>query len=58
MYSEKDAIHYPSDVIQSVCDVVNRMRVMTKISGCDVTGIVYMWPYIMDAVSYIEAVIS
>ena len=41
-----------------MCDVVNRVRVMTKISGSDVRGIVYMWPYIMVAVSYIEAVIS
>ena len=54
MYSEKDAIHYPSVMSYSVCDVVN--RVMTKISGCDVRGIVYMWPYIMVVVSYIEAV--
>ena len=37
---------------------INGEVVMTKISGCDVTGIVYMWPYIMDAVSYTEAVIS
>ena len=43
------------DVIQSVCDV-NRVRVMTQISGCNVTCIVYMWPYILDEVSYIEAV--
>ena len=47
-----------SDVIQSVCDVINRVRVMTQISGCDVTCIVYMWPYILDVVSYIEAVMS
>ena len=47
-----------SDVIQSVCDVLNRVRVMTQISGCDVTCIVYMWPYILDVVSYIEAVMS
>ena len=44
------------DVIYSVCDVVNRVRVMTPISGCDVTGVVYMSPYILDVVSYIEAV--
>ena len=47
-----------SDVIQSVCDVINRVRVMTQISGCDVTCRVYMWPYILDVVSYIEALIS
>ena len=45
-----------SDVIQSVYDVLNRVRVMTWISGCDVTCIVYMLPYILDVVSYIEAV--
>ena len=45
------------DVIQSVCDV-NRVSVRTQISGCDVTCIVYRWPYILDVVSYIEAVIS
>ena len=50
-YGERDAI-------QSVCDVVNRVRVMTPISGCDITCIVYMWPYIMDVDSYIEAVMS
>ena len=44
------------DVIQSVCDVVNRLRVMTQISGCNVTCIVHMWPYILDEVSYTEAV--
>ena len=44
------------DVIQSVCDIVNRVRVMTQIIGCNVTCIVYMWPYILDEVSYIEAV--
>ena len=47
-----------SDVIQSMCDVINRVRVMTQISGCDVTCIVYMWPYILDMVSYIEAVMA
>ena len=47
-----------SDVIQSVCDVLNRMRVMTQISGSDVTSIVYMWPYMLDVVSYIEAVMA
>ena len=57
MYSAKDAIHYPSVRSCRVCDVVNRVRVMTQISGCNVTCIVYMWPYIMDEVSYIEAVI-
>ena len=46
------------DVIQSVCDILNRVRVMTPISGCDVTCIVSMWPYILDVVSYIEAVMS
>ena len=47
-----------SDVIQSVCDVVNRVRVMTQISGSDVTSIVYMWPYMLDVVSCIEAVMA
>ena len=47
-----------SDVIHSVCDVLNRLRVMTQISGSDVTCIVYMWPYILDVVSYIEAVMA
>ena len=46
------------DAIQSVCDVVDRVRGMTPIRGCDVTRIVYMWPYILDVVSYIEAVMS
>ena len=32
--------------------------VMTQISGCDVTCIGYMLPYIMDVVSYIEFVMS
>ena len=44
------------DVIQSVSDVLNRFRVMPQISGCNITCIVYMWPYILDEVSYIEAV--
>ena len=47
-----------SDVIQSICDVLNRVREMTQISGCDVTCIVYMWPYMLDVVSYIEAVMA
>ena len=47
-----------SDVIQSVCDILNTVRVMTEINGCDVTCIVYMWPYLLDVVSYIEAVMS
>ena len=51
IYGECDAIH-------SVCDVVNRVRVMTQISCCDVTWIVYMLPYILDVVSYIVAVMS
>ena len=45
-------------IIWSLCYVVNRVRVMTQISGCDVTCIVYMWPYILDVVSAIEAVMS
>ena len=44
------------DVIQTVCDVVSRLRVMTQISDCNVTCTVYMWPYIQDEVSYTEAV--
>ena len=46
------------DAIQSVCDVVNTVRVMRQNNGCDVTRIVYMRPYILDVVSYIEAVMS
>ena len=46
------------DVIQSVCDVVNKVRVMAQISGCDVTCIVYMWPYIVDVIPYIQSVMS
>ena len=49
---------FESDVTQSVCDVLNRVRVMTQVSGCDVTCIVYMWPYMLHVVSYIEAVIA
>ena len=49
---------FESEVIKSVCDVLNRMRVMTQISGSDVTSIVYMWPYMLDVVSYIEAVMA
>ena len=56
MYSAKDAKHYPSVMSYRVCDVVNRVRVMTQISGWNVTCIVYMWLYIQDEVSYIEAV--
>ena len=47
-----------SDVRRSVCDVLNRVRVMTQISGCDVTCIVYMWPYILDVVTYIEPIMA
>ena len=32
------------DAIQTVCDEVNRVRVMTPISGCDVTDVVHMSP--------------
>ena len=46
------------DAIQIVCDVVNRVRVMTPISCCDVACIEYMLPYILDVVSYIVAVMS
>ena len=46
------------DAIQTLCDVVNRVRVITPISCCDVTCIVYMLPYILDVVSYIVAVMS
>ena len=56
MYSANDAKHYPSVMSYRVCDVVNRVRVMTQISGWNVTCIVYMWLYIQDEVSYIEAV--
>ena len=44
LYSANDANHYPCDVIQSVSDVVNGVRVMTQINGCNVTCIVYRWP--------------
>ena len=47
-----------SDVIQSVCDVLKRVIMMTQISGCDVTCIVYMWPYMLDVVSYVEDVMA
>ena len=47
-----------SDVIQSVCDILNTVRVMTEINGCDVTYIVYMWPYMLDVVSFIEAMMA
>ena len=53
-----DVVKNGCDVIQSVCDIVNRVRVMTQISGCDVKRILYMWPCIVDVVSYIEAVMS
>ena len=57
-YGECDDIQSVCDVIQSVCDVVNTVRVMTPNSGCDATRIVYIWPYILNVVSYIEAVMS
>ena len=41
---------------KSGCDDVNRVGVMTQISGYDVTCIVYMLPYILDVVLYIEVV--
>ena len=44
--------------MQSVFDVVNRVTVMIQINDCDVTCIVYMWPYILDVVSHIEAVMA
>ena len=47
-----------SDVIQSICDVLNRVRVIKQISGCDVTCIVYMWPYMLDVVSSTEGVMA
>ena len=47
------------------CDVIQRMRVMLSLqgcedtdSGCDVSCIVYMLPYILDMVSHIEVVMS
>ena len=46
------------DVIQSGCDDGNRVCVMTQLSGYDDTCIVYMLPYILDVVSYIEVVMS
>ena len=57
-YGERDAIQSVCDAIESVCDVVNTVSVITPNSGCEVTRIVYMWPYILDVVSYIEAVMS
>ena len=47
-----------SDITLSVCDVLSSVRVMTQVSGCDVTCIVYMWPYMQDVVSYIEALMA
>ena len=41
----------------SGCEV-NKVGVVTQISGCDVTCVVYMLPYILDVVSYIEVVMS
>ena len=65
MYSAKDTkqmanvMQYRVCVaIESVCDVVNTVRVMTLICGSDVTRIVYMCPYTLDVVSYIEALMS
>ena len=46
------------DAIQTVFDEVNRVRVMTPIRVCDVTGVVHMSRYILHVVSYIEAVMS
>ena len=43
---------------ESGCDVVNAVGVMTHISGCDVTCVVYMFPCILDVVSYIEVALS
>ena len=58
LYSAKDATHMASVMPYRLFDVVNRVRVMTPISCCDVTCIVYMLPYILDVVSYIVAVMS
>ena len=38
------------DVMKGILGVIDR--------GCDVSCIVYMLPYILDVVSYIEAVMS
>ena len=47
------------------CDVIQRVGVMLSILGCedrdsvyDVSCIVYMLPYILDVVSYVEVVMS
>ena len=58
MYSAKVSIHYLSVMSYRVWDDLNRVRGMTQISVCGVTCIVYMCPYILDVVSYIEAVMS
>ena len=56
--NEKGATHMASVMPYRVCVMWSIVRVMTLISGCDVTHIVYMWPYVLDVVSYIEAVMS
>ena len=59
MYSTNFAIDMPRVMSsKSGCDDVKTVGVMTQIRDCDVTGIVYMLPYILDVVSYIEVVMS
>ena len=59
MYSENDAAH-----MVSVMSYKNWVWCCLycgsedTASGCDVSGIVYMLPYILDVVSHIEAVMS
>ena len=38
--------------------MMSTVGVMTQISGCDVTCIVNMLPYILEVVSYVEVVMS
>ena len=42
----------------SGCGLVNKVGVMTQISGSDVTCIVYTVPYTLGVVSYIEVSMS
>ena len=58
-YSVKDAIPMPSLMSYKECVWCSQYSGCDDTdSGCDVTGIVYMLPYILDVVSYIEVVMS
>ena len=43
---------------KSGCEVLNTVGVMTQISDCDITGIVYILNCILDVVSYVKVVLS